>query len=183
MDLFEEERSDNIASYVVRMWHVEDLMRAHDLRFEKVRELLVDDLPGGADQRAAAMAWYRSVIDRMKQEGLEKQGHLTEVTEAIHDLETLHKALIEVVKDADYIRLFEAAVPGILALEEHAPREDDRGPIETCFTGIYGVMLLRAQGRKLSEGTVEADQHIRRLLGALSEHYRNMRKLPGVSLN
>ncbi|MCB0792065.1 MAG: DUF4924 family protein [Flavobacteriales bacterium] len=183
MDLFEEERNDNVAGYIVRMWHVEDLMRAHGFELDDVRGALVDELSGSPDQKAVALAFYRSVIERMKQEGIQTSGHLNEVNETMHDLESLHQALIEVVKEPEYIRLFEAAVPGILALEEHAPRDDDRGPIETCFTGIYGVMLLKAQGRQLSPGTLDADKHIRELLEALSKHYRNMRKLPGVSLN
>jgi hypothetical protein len=44
-------------------------------------------------------------------------------------------------------------------------------------------MLLRAQGSAVSEATAQAENAIRQLLERLSQHYRQMRKLPGVSMN
>ena len=44
-------------------------------------------------------------------------------------------------------------------------------------------MLLRAQGKEVSESTAEAEGHMRLLLEALGLHYKHMRKLPGVSMN
>ena len=44
-------------------------------------------------------------------------------------------------------------------------------------------MVLRAQGRTISESTTEAEGHMRKLLEYLSVHYKQMRKLPGVSMN
>ena len=54
--------------------------------------------------------------------------------------------------------------------------------METCFTAIYGVMLLRAQNKEVGKSTAEAEAHIRKLLEKLSVHYLQMRRLPGVSM-
>ncbi|MEX1131978.1 MAG: hypothetical protein WEC15_02030, partial [Flavobacteriales bacterium] len=53
----------------------------------------------------------------------------------------------------------------------------------TSFTAINGLMLLRARQQEISAATTEAEGHMRRLLEHLSKHYRQMRKLPGISMN
>ena len=40
MDLLGRKKEENIAGYVISMWHVEDLMRANDLDMRKVETAL-----------------------------------------------------------------------------------------------------------------------------------------------
>lgn len=182
MGLLDEKKENNIASYVISMWHVEDVMRANDLDPRKVEEQLIAPIDADEEKRAEVRAWYADIIARMKDEGIQRYGHLAEVEEVMTDLEFLHRTLVEVMHDEAYDALFAAAQPGISALQSQADEEAE-GPITTCFTAIYGVMLLRAQGKKVSESTVEAEAHMRKLLERLSVHYKQMRKLPGVSMN
>lgn len=182
MGLLDEKKRNNIASYVISMWHIEDLMRANDLDIAKVDELLIAPMDADEEAKQEVRDWYQDIILQMKEEGLEQQGHLSEVEEVINELELLHRTLVEVVDDSDYEALYEAAKPGIISLQSQADDQAE-GPITTCFTAIYGVMLLRAQGKEVSESTAEAEGHMRLLLEALGLHYKHMRKLPGVSMN
>lgn len=182
MGLLDEKKQNNIASYVISMWHVEDVMRANDLDPRKVEEQLIAPIEADEEKRAEVRAWYADIIERMKEEGLHRYGHLAEVVEVMNDLEFLHRTLVDVLNDPEYDALFEAARPGITALQTQADEEAE-GPIATCFTAIYGVMLLRAQGKAVSESTAEAEAQMRKLLEKLSVHYKQMRKLPGVSMN
>ncbi len=175
-------KQENIAAYVISMWHIEDLMRANGLDMAKVEELLVEPLEVDDETREGIRDWYEGIMESMKEQGLEQQGHLGEVEEVIAELEFLHSSLLDVFTDEEYVRAHAQAEPGIKALQEQAG-EDADGPIETCFTAIYGVMLLRAQEKEVSPATAEAEAHMRALLERLSQHYRQMRKLPGVSLN
>ncbi|MCC6542311.1 MAG: DUF4924 family protein [Flavobacteriales bacterium] len=182
MGLLDEKRRNNIANYVISMWHVEDIMRANEFDIRKVEELLIAPMEGDEEAKEEVRDWYTDIIHRMKAEGLDRQGHLSEVEEVVNELEFLHRTLIEVVKDADHIALFEDAKPGIISLQNRADDQAE-GPITTCFTAIYGVLLLRAQGKAVSDGTAKAEGHMRRLLEDLGEHYKHMRRLPGVSMN
>ena len=178
-----QERQDNVAAYVVRMWHLEDVLRAVQFDPEAIRTRLVEPMDVDDEQKRLAQAWYTDLAERMVQQGLSRQGHLPEVTEAITDLEALHHALLNVLEDPAYVRRYIDAREDIDSLNRQREDEEPAGVVETCFTGLYGVMLLRAQGRAVSEATSAADGRIRALLEALSTHYRHMRKLPGVSLN
>jgi len=182
MGLLDEKKRNNIASYVISMWHIEDLMRANQFDLRKLEEQLIAPMEADEEARSEVRAWYADIVDRMKEQGLEKRGHLSEVEEVMSELEFLHRTLVEVLNDETYDALFAAATPGITSLQEQAA-EDAEGPIATCFTAIYGVMVLRAQGRKVSESTTEAEGHMRKLLEVLGQHYKQMRKLPGVSMN
>lgn len=175
-------KQDNVAAYVISMWHIEDLMRANRFDLAKVEELLVAPLDVDEETRDDAREWYHGLIDSMKEQGIEVKGHLAEVEEVMSELEYLHRSLRDVFNDEEYDKLYTAAEPGIKLLQKQAGEHAD-GPIETCFTAIYGVMVLRAQDREVSESTAEAEGHMRRLLERLGQHYRQMRKLPGVSMN
>lgn len=181
MDIMERKRRDNAAAYVISMWHIEDLMRAHDLSIDTVHTHLVEPMEGDEEDRQRMRTWYADIIRSMREQGIEQRGHLAEVLEVINELEHLHDSLLDMREETEYHELHEQAEPGIRAVQDHGGEDD--GTITTCFVAIYGVMLLRAQGKPISEATSEAEGHIRRLLEKLSEHYRHMRRLPGISLN
>ncbi|HOY28249.1 MAG TPA: DUF4924 family protein [Flavobacteriales bacterium] len=182
MGLLDEKKRDNIASYVISMWHVEDLMRANAFDLNKVEELLIAPMDADERSKEEVRAWYTGIIHRMKEQGLERRGHLSEVEEVINELEFLHRTLDEVMNDQEYDALYEAAKPAISELQRQADDQAE-GPITTCFTAIYGVMLLRAQGKEVSASTAEAETQMRKMLEYLSYHYKMMRKLPGISMN
>ena len=172
----------NAPAWVIGMWHLEDLLRAHRFDAGAVEDLLI--APGGTDEptREHLRAWYGNIMQRMREEGLEKRGHLAEVEEVVNELEFLHAALLGVLDDADYDALWEKAAPGVKVLRERA-EESDEGTVFTCLTAVYGVLVLRAKGRTINPATLEAEGHIRRMLDALGERYSHMRRLPGISLN
>ncbi len=182
MDLLAHRKQDNAAAYVISMWHLEDLLRANDLDLHRVVDQLVQPMDADPHTKAAVATWYAGLIDRMKAEEITRHGHLAEVDEVVNELEFLHTSLVEVINDETYDQLFQRARPAIRDLQEKAG-EEAVGTVETALTAIYGVMVLRAAGKPVSEGTATAEQLIRRMLEHLSEHYRQMRKLPGVSLN
>ncbi|MDQ3100523.1 MAG: DUF4924 family protein [Bacteroidota bacterium] len=175
-------KQDNIAAYIISMWHIEDLMRANGFDVASVEALLIDPLELDEETLDQVREWYVGLIESMKEQGIEESGHLAEVEEVINELEYLHRSLREVFNEEEYDKLYAAAESGIKVLQQQAGENAD-GPIETCFTAIYGVMVLRAQEKEISESTAEAEGHMRRLLERLSQHYRQMRKLPGVSMN
>ena len=182
MDLLANKKLDNAAGYVISMWHLEDLLRANDLDLHNVVAQLVEPMDADPHTKAAVATWYAQVMDRMRAEEIVKRGHLAEVEEVVNELEFLHRSLVEVLSDQSYEDLLALADPAIRELQELAG-EDALGTVETGLTAVYGVMVLRATDKKVSAATAEAERYIRALLDRLSLHYKQMRKLPGVSLN
>lgn len=182
MDPLAHKKEENIAGYVISMWHLEDLIRASRFDMDVIEQRLIAPMEADAEARAEVRDWYQDIAERMQAEGVERSGHLSEVEEVLNELEFLHRSLMDVLHDEEYETLYAQAAPGIGTLQKQAG-EDALPPIETCFTAVYGVMLLRAQEREVAEATAEAERHIRRLLERLAVHYRQMRRLPGVSMN
>lgn len=182
MDPLAKKKQENIAAYVISMWHLEDLLRAERFDLGTIEAHMVEPMDADDRTKASMLAWYSAMAKRMIDQGIQQHGHLSEVREVMHELEYLHRTLIDLLNDGTYDAMFAKAEPGITTIQE-AAGEDATEPIATCLTAIYGVMLLRAKGERISEGTAEAEGHMRRLLEHLSQHYRQMRKLPGVSLN
>jgi hypothetical protein len=181
-DPFAQRKRENVAGYVIGMWHVEDLMRAYGFDIGAVERELVDQMTADQQAREAMLEWYADIIRRMQAEGLEQGGHLGEVNEVLAELEALHAALLETGADPTYNELLEQARSALEDLQRVAP-DTEAGPIKTCFVGVYGVMVLRAKDKPVGPGTAEADGLFRRLLERLGMHYRQLNGMPGSSMN
>ena len=70
------------------------------------------------------------------------------------------------LSDVDFVK----ALPYIVELR--AKGGGDKPEIETCLDALYGVMLLRLQGREVSAETTSALQSITHLLAMLSDAYK-----------
>lgn len=181
MDPLAKRRQENIAGYVIALWQVEDMLRAAGLDMAKVDELLLGGMEGDAQARAALRGWYAGLVARMQQQGLQRSGHLEEGREVVRELEQLHAALLESLADEAYAALHAEAQAALRSLP--APKDPAIGLVERALMAVYGVMALRTKGVAITPATAEADALLRRFLDRLSQHYRNLRRLPGVSLN
>ena len=88
---------------------LDDKKRANRFDLRKLDEHLIEGLDGDDATKAEVRAWYLGIIDRMKEQGLETLGHLSEVEEVLTELEFLHRTLTEVLNEPTYDALFEAA--------------------------------------------------------------------------
>ncbi|MDE6169936.1 MAG: DUF4924 family protein, partial [Duncaniella sp.] len=49
--------------------------------------------------------------------------------------------------------------------------DNPAGEIETCFNALYGVLMLRLQGKEVTQATREAAAKIGRFLALLAKDY------------
>ena len=182
IDLLENKRHEHAAGYIVSMWHLEDLLRAHGLDLEAVSGLLVKPMDTDPETKRGVRAWYADLIRRMREEGIEQEGHLDEVKEVMEELRSIHDALINDVQDPAYVQAYLKVEQDIRAVQRQTGGSE-LDPIEACFTAVYGVMLLKAQGTEISETTAAGEAHIREFLELLSGHHRDLPRLPDISLN
>ena len=165
-------RKENIAEYIIYMWQIEDQIRANDLDIEKIKANIIDKYPSLTDaQRKELTEWYESLIDMMRREGVEKSGHLQINRNILSSLVALHQALLKDPKFANYSAEFYKTLPYIVELRSKAG-ENKAGEIETCFNALYGMLLMRLQGKEITPDTIEAIKQISHFIAVLSNYFK-----------
>ena len=167
-----QKRKENIAEYLLYMWQIEDIIRANGLDIEKIKHNIIDKYPDLSDsQRREMTEWYESLIDMMRREGVEKSGHLQLNKNTIIQLVDLHQALLKDPQFQDYSAEFYRALPYIVELRSKAG-ETKSGEIETCFNALYGMLMLRMQGKEITPQTADAIKQISRFIALLAHNFK-----------
>ena len=167
-----EKKRENIAEYLLYMWQIEDLIRAYQLDIDKIQENIIDKYKDIDEERKKEMReWYESLIDMMRREGVVEKGHLQLNKNVIIALDDLNHRLLSDSKFASYSAQFYHTLPIIVELRAKAG-ENKAGEIETCFNALYGILMLRLQGKEISEETKQATAQISKFLALLSHYYK-----------
>lgn len=178
MIIASQKRRENIAEYLLYMWQVEDLIRAYGLDLDRIKENLIDRIPDLDDKTRNEVAdWYESLIDMMRREGIAERGHLQMNRNIMEELADLHRALLADPKFSDYSAEFYRTLPYIVDLRSRAGAEAE-GEIQTCFTALYGMLMLRLQRREVSAQTDEAIKQISKLIAMLSGYFHKNEQEP-----
>ena len=166
-----QKKQENIAEYLLYMWQLEDILRSYELDIDKVGQVLIEPLYHTEEERREARDWYEELILMMKLEGVQKEGHLQINKNLILDLTDLHLRLLRDPKESAYIGLYYNTLPHIVALRAKSENMNI-SEIETCFTALYGYLLLKLQQREISGETQAAVAQITGLLRLLSQKYK-----------
>lgn len=167
-----EKRKQNIAEYLLYMWQIEDIIRANGLDIDRIKANVIDRYEGlSDDQRRQMTEWYESLIDMMRREGVADKGHLQLNRNVIVQLVDLHQALLRDPQFAEYTAEFYRTLPYIVELR--AKSGDERpGEIEACFNALYGMLMLRLQGKEISEPTRQAIAQISKFIAILAHNFK-----------
>ena len=164
-------KQDNISEYLLYMWQVEDLLRVYELNIDKVQQFLIDPTDQTEQEKKETRDWFEGIILMMKSEGLQKEGHLQINKNILIDLTDVHLRLLKNPKESEYIGMYYNTLPHIVALR--AKSNNTNVPeLETCFTALYGYLLLKLQKKGISVETQTAVTQITALLRLLSKKYK-----------
>lgn len=167
-----EKKRENIAEYILYMWQIENIIRAYDLDIEKIDKNIIEKYTNLSDsQKRELHDWYESLIDMMNREGVKESGHLQINKNTIIALDELHRQLLADPKFATYSTEFYKVLPYIVELRAKSG-ESKVGEIETCLNALYGILMLRMQGKEISKETLEAIKQITKFLAILSDYYK-----------
>ena len=165
-------KKENIAEYLLYMWQIEDLIRANSLDIDKIQNSIIDQYKDLSEsQRKDMREWYESLIDMMRREDVIERGHLQINKNVIIQLEDLHRQLLSDQKFATYSAQFYHTLPIIVELRSKSG-DNKSGEIETCFNALYGILLLRLQGKEITEETLQATSQISKFLAVLAMYYK-----------
>ena len=171
MIIASQKRKENIAEYLLYMWQIEDMIRANDLDLDRITQNVINRYQLDEQQRKAMTEWYEPLIDMMRRENVVKNGHLQMNKNVITSLAELHQRLLKDPKFPEYAAEFYKTLPFIVELRAKAG-EDKTGEIETCFTALYGMLLLRLQNKEITPDTATALKQISHFIAHLAHYYK-----------
>ena len=163
MIIASQKRKENIAEYLLYMWQIEDIIRANGLDLGKIRTNVIDRFSSLTQQQRDEM---------MRREGVERSGHLQINRNVMSSVSELHRALLADPRFAGYAALFYKTLPYIVELRSRAGDTGAQGEIETCFTALYGMMMMRLAGKEISPDTAQAISRISELVATLAAYYK-----------
>lgn len=163
-------RKENIAEYILYMWQVEDMIRANGCDIDRIKSTVIDPSGLDASRRREMTQWYESLIDMMRREGVTESGHLQINRNILNQLVQLHQALLADPSFPEYTAEFYRTLPYIVELRSKAG-DAKVGEIETCFTALYGMLMMRLQKKEIGEGTREAIAQISRFISLLAKDF------------
>jgi len=171
MTISQRLKEENIAEYLLYMWQQEDLVRAYGLDIDRIDEEYLSRFDLDDEQRKEMRAWYEGQIQMMREEGVEESGHLQVNQGVLMMLRDLHTSLLQSDKHPFYQSAYYKALPFIVELRSrsHTQMESE---IENCFDAMYGLLLLRLQGKPVSQDTMVGMKAISDLLAQLAAFYK-----------
>ena len=165
-------KESNIAEYILYMWQVEDSIRALNFDIEQIDRIIIHNYDHSNDVKNSIKQWYEQLIRMMVREDIRKKGHLKLTSDYLEKLSSLHQSLLQNSGDEKYKNLIGIALPFINEFQEKSGVKG-QGVVGTCMNGLYALLLLRLQKKKINQDTKEAMDSFRNLISYLSEKFRN----------
>lgn len=170
MYIAEQLKKKSVAEYLLYMWQIEDLIRAAQFNIDIIdKNILGSKLSD--DERKAMLKWYGELIDMMRRENVTQKGHIQINKNVIIWLSDLHARLLQSPKFTYYKDAYYKTLPLIVELRAKGADKDEP-EIETCFEGLYGILMLKVKGKEISDATLKAQSIIADFLAMLSDYYR-----------
>ena len=170
MQIAQQLRKTNIAEYLLYMWQVEDIIRAFDCSLSRIRHEYIDRFDYSDEQKEEEADWFGNLIRMMNSEGCREKGHLQINKVTLQMLEELHAQLLGSTKFPFYSAEYYKVLPFIVELRNRGANKEEN-EIETCFSALYGVMLLRLKKQEITPNTQHAIHEITTLIGLLNDYY------------
>lgn len=166
-----QKRKENICEYLLYMWQVEDLIRANHLNMDEIRRNVLSRYQQPESVMREIEQWYEELIEMMRSEGVAEKGHIQLNKNVIIALTDLHLRLLKSPKEMIYGAAYYKTLPYIVQLRSKSGGEEVP-ELETCFTAVYGYLVLRMQGKEISAETLEGIRQISSFLALLAAKYK-----------
>lgn len=141
-----QKRKENIAEYILYIWQIEDLLRALQFSPEAIYSTLVSKIEGADEQQKENIFnWYMQIVELLRKEGKESQGHIEHTLHLIADLHNLHLQLMKLPVGEHYratYALLAAELPRLRTIID----KEEISDTELCFRALYAALLYRIKG-------------------------------------
>ena len=170
-DLAEKKKRTNIGEYIIYMYQMEDLIRSYEFELKDIKQYVISHYPVSDDEKAEIANWFDELANKMKEQGIEKKGHLMEVKTVVDELANIHWDLLKT--DKDYYMIYDHAKPHVLDFIASSDGQDLGHEIQVCLNGVYGLLLCRLTGKTVTDELERAVTAFGQVLGYLNAVYMN----------
>ena len=169
MLIAEQKRKESISEYIIFMYQTEDLIRAYNFDLEEIYKYVIQHFPVEDNKKTRIKAWYRKIANQMKKESLDKTGHLEELNKLALELSQFNLELLK--SDQSYRKIFDQAK---LHINRNAALSNGKvtNPIQICLNGIYGLLILRLNGKPIDDSINQGVQAFGDVLSYLGYKYQ-----------
>jgi uncharacterized protein DUF4924 len=163
-------KKESIAEYIIYMYQTEDLIRAYNLNLDDILEYVIQHMSKNEALIKEQLLWYADIIEQMKNEDIiNTRKHLSATQEYVDRLSSLHENYL--MNDISYIKVYSMAEKDILHHISLSDKAIDN-PVQICLNGIYGMLLLKLNGKKVSAEQQHTLTNFGAVLEYLSEAYK-----------
>ena len=173
MIIAELKKKENIVEYILYIRQLMDIMRANNLEIQKIDELLVSKFEVSEKEKLKIHNWYHDLIVKMRNENVEHSGDIQEIKDLIAVLKKIHQTLLNDENEYRHHELYNWAKPNIDEYKRLS-RSNSDNEIEICIDAMYALLLLKLQGKSISEETAQAMQTFGALLANLADVYKKL---------
>jgi hypothetical protein len=167
MLISQEKRKTNIAEYILYMWQVEELIRAHNFSIDLIESNLISQYSQPAKVKNDIRDWFVNLMLMMYREGVQERGHLSFLNTLVSDMNDLHIRLLNDVNETNYQEIYRRATANINEFREKMANPEYTD-IQTCLNALYGLLILRLKRQPISKDTKVAMATFSKLLALLS---------------
>jgi len=154
-----QKKKENIAEYLIYMYQVEDLIRANEFDLDRIDKTIISQFDTDYNTKRDMREWYRDLIARLKEEGKEKAGHMEFLEKHADELQQRHQQLLQQTSQPEFKTTWEAARPHVEALRMRSGHTADHD-VQLALNGLYGLLILRIQGKEINPETSSAFEQI-----------------------
>lgn len=162
----DRKKAQNIGEYLIYMYQMEDLIRSYQGNLEEIYTYVISHYPVDEEEKQEIKTWFGELAAQMQVEGLLERGHLKSLQEIVNSLLELHYQLLK--SDSGYVQTFHQVKPHLLEAIDAAAGEEVGNEIQICLNGVYGLLLCRLLGKKVSDRQLEAANAFGDVLSFLS---------------
>ncbi|MCS5488822.1 DUF4924 family protein [Algoriphagus limi] len=166
----DRKKSQNIAEYIIYLYQQEDLIRSFQGNLEEIRQYVVSHFPVEEVEKESILEWYQNLRNQMESEGILEKGHLSETKKLVDELSSLHWQLVK--SDKTYFETFQKAKPHILQAVMDAEGQGLGNEVQICLNGVYGLLLCRLLGKKVSDEQLKSAEAFGEVLSLLNLVYQ-----------
>jgi hypothetical protein len=163
-------KKESIAEYIIYMYQTEDLILNYKLNLDDILKYVLKHMSSDEQVLKEQLLWYADIIEQMRMEDIVTSNkRLSSTQEYVDQLTSLHENLL--ATDPSYQNIYIIAEKDIeqnIALSE----KTIVNPVQICLNGIYGMLLLRLNGKKISEEQQSMLTNFGSVLEYLSEAYK-----------
>lgn len=170
----ESKKKQNIGEYIIYMYQMEDLIRSYHFNLEEIRKYVISHYPISDEEKEEVSVWFESLIEAMKAENIQEKGHLREVQKEVDALSQIHWDLLK--EDKEYFQIYHQAKPYILDFISSADGHHLGHEIQICLNGVYGLLLSRLTGKKVTKDLLKAAEAFGSVLGYVTMVYQEKEK-------